>query len=82
MPRAGPSTEFVTREAARIVDVGGPGTLSLARLVQPLGVTASSFYEHVKGSDDLVVRVVDLTVSAFADILAETPVGRSEKNAL
>lgn len=82
MPRAGLSAESVTREAARIVDAEGLGALSLARLAQSLGVAAPSLYKHVKGLDDLVARVVDLTASAFADALAEASVGRSGKDAL
>lgn len=82
MPRAGLDPGLVTQSAAAIVDTDGLAALTLARLAAALGVAPPSLYNHVRGLEDLTVRVATLAIRRLADRLVAAAVGRSGDEAL
>ena len=82
MPRAGLDPEIVTEAAAAIVDAEGLAGLTLARLAITLRVAPPSLYKHVRGLEDVIVRVTTLAIRRLADRLEAAAIGRSGSRAL
>ncbi|EOD69329.1 TetR family transcriptional regulator [Amycolatopsis vancoresmycina DSM 44592] len=62
--------------AVKILDEGGPGELTLAKVAEHAGVAAPSLYKHVKNLADLR-RLIDLrVVREMADALRTAATGR------
>ena len=82
MPRAGLSPDVVVAEAARLVDVEGTGTLTLAALAQRFGVAQPSLYKHVGGLDDLHGRLAVLATRDLGAAMRRAASGRSGRDAV
>jgi AcrR family transcriptional regulator len=54
--------EAVVRTAIALADAEGIGELSMRRIAAALGVATMSLYRHVRGKDDLVLHMIDLTL--------------------
>ncbi|HTJ35416.1 MAG TPA: TetR/AcrR family transcriptional regulator [Dactylosporangium sp.] len=82
MPRAGLTPAAVVDAALRVVDRGGPASLTLAAVAAECGVATPSLYKHVAGLPELrsllAARVLDdLTATTTSAVL-----GRSGDEAL
>ena len=82
MPRAGLDRAKVTDTAAEILDSEGPGSLSLARVADELGVKSPSLYNHVDGLDGLTRSVALRAIDQLADVCRSASMGRSGPDAL
>ncbi len=78
-PRAAPSPERtplsrdgVLREAVRIADAGGIGSLTIRSLASALGVKPMSVYHHVANKDQILDGIVDIV---FGEIELPSPQG-------
>jgi AcrR family transcriptional regulator len=61
MPR-GLSVELVVAAAVEIADEAGLGAVTMAAVAKRCGFTTMSLYRHVTGKDDLVRRMLDVTL--------------------
>lgn len=82
MPRAGLSTEILTRSAAVLADEEGLAGVTLAALARRFGVKAPSLYAHVSSNQNLKQRVAALALAETADRVSEAVAGRSGRDAL
>ncbi|MDS0132250.1 MULTISPECIES: TetR/AcrR family transcriptional regulator [unclassified Amycolatopsis] len=81
-PRAGLTTDAVVELAIALVDEGGPGELTLAKVADRAGVAAPSLYKHVKNLADLR-RLIDLrVVKEMAETLKNAATGREGGDAV
>jgi TetR/AcrR family transcriptional regulator, tetracycline repressor protein len=58
-PRGSLSREEIIKEALALLEEHGPGTLSMRRLADRLGVAPNALYTHVRGKADLIDGLVD-----------------------
>jgi AcrR family transcriptional regulator len=61
MPR-GLSAELIVAAAIEIADEAGLGAVTMAAVAKRCGFTTMSLYRHVTGKDDLVRRMLDVTL--------------------
>jgi AcrR family transcriptional regulator len=54
--------EAIVRTAITLADAEGLGELSMRRIAAALGVATMSLYRHVRGKDDLVLQMIDVTI--------------------
>jgi TetR/AcrR family tetracycline transcriptional repressor len=59
VPRPQLSREVVVAAALQVLDAGGGGALTMRRVADQIGVSASSLYGYVAGKDELVNLVLD-----------------------
>lgn len=82
MGRVGLTTERVTRAGAELADEVGFDRVTVSELARRCGVSVPSLYAHVRGSDDLRVRIALLALTEIADRAADALAGRSGRDAL
>lgn len=82
MARAGLNTQRVTEAGAELADEVGFDQVTASELARRLDVKVASLYSHVRGSEDLKVRIALLALEELADRAAEAVAGRSGKDAL
>ncbi|MCL8025359.1 TetR/AcrR family transcriptional regulator [Nocardioides bruguierae] len=82
MPRAGLTTEVLTRAAADLADEAGLEAVTLSALARRFDVKVASLYAHVAGADDLRLRVAMLSHTEIADATAEAVAGLAGREAL
>ncbi|SDP41354.1 regulatory protein, tetR family [Pedococcus dokdonensis] len=82
MPRAGLTTDVLTRAAAELADEEGLGGVTLAALARRFGVKAPSLYAHVAGERDLKQRIAVLALAELADLVRDAIAGRSGREAI
>lgn len=82
MPRAGLTSERVTRAAAELADEVGLERVTLAALAQRFDVAPPSLYSHVRSADDVRTRVALLALEETADLVADALAGVSGRAAL
>ncbi|WP_039801905.1 TetR/AcrR family transcriptional regulator [Nocardia araoensis] len=62
-PRPGLSLDRIVGAAVTVADTEGIGALSMQRVAGELGAATMSLYRHVPSKDDLVVLMLDATMS-------------------
>lgn len=82
MARAGLTAEVLAVAAADQADQAGLANVTLSALARRFGVADASLYAHVKGRDDLLMRVAVRSAAEFADRLGLAVAGRSGEAAL
>lgn len=82
MPRAGLSTELLTRSAAELADEEGLAGVTLAAIARRFHVKAPSLYAHVSGNRDLKQRVAALALAETADRVSEAVAGLGGRDAI
>jgi AcrR family transcriptional regulator len=82
MPRVGLHADTVVGAAARLADVDGLESVTLARLAAELGVKAPSLYAHVDGLEDLRRRLGGRGARELGDALGRAAAGRAGREAL
>ena len=58
----GLTREAIVAEALRILDDDGRDALTMRRLATALDIEAPSLYAHIRGKDELVDAVLDLSL--------------------
>ncbi|MEU9420125.1 WHG domain-containing protein [Streptomyces sp. NPDC051000] len=81
-PRAGLTTERVTRAAADLADEVGFDQVTVSALARNFGVKDASLYSHVRNLQDLRIRVAVLAAGEIADLIGAAVAGRSGRDAL
>ncbi|MGW5108558.1 TetR/AcrR family transcriptional regulator [Nocardia sp. NPDC004123] len=81
-PRVGLTTERVVGAAAELVDEIGFEKLTLSALAKRVGVKDPSLYVHVRGLQDLRVRVALLASAELNERIGAAVLGRSGREAL
>ena len=82
MPRAGLTSDRVTRAAADLADEVGLDAVTLTALARSFGVAVPSLYTHVRNPVDLRTRVALLALDETADLAADALAGVSGRDAL
>ncbi|WP_374454321.1 TetR/AcrR family transcriptional regulator [Nocardioides sp.] len=82
MPRAGLTSDRVTRAAADLADEVGLDAVTLTALAASFGVAVPSLYTHVRNPADVRTRVALLALEETADLAAEALAGVSGRDAL
>jgi AcrR family transcriptional regulator len=82
MPRAGLTSDRVTRAAADLADEVGLDAVTLTALAKSFGVAVPSLYAHVRSTADVRTRVALLALEETADLAAEALAGVSGRDAL
>jgi AcrR family transcriptional regulator len=80
--RAGLTTEKVARAGADLADEIGFDRVTVSEIARRFDVKVASLYSHVKGSDDLRVRVCLIALEELADRGDEALAGRAGRDAL
>ncbi|MFJ9856503.1 TetR/AcrR family transcriptional regulator [Streptomyces albogriseolus] len=81
-PRAGLTTERLTRAGAALADEVGFDQVTVSELARRFDVKVASLYSHVKNSHDLKTRIALLALEELADRAADALAGRAGKDAL
>ncbi|GAA4146529.1 TetR-like C-terminal domain-containing protein [Streptomyces sp. E2N171] len=81
-PRAGLTTERLTRAGATLADEVGFDQVTVSELARRFDVKVASLYSHVKNSHDLKTRIALLALEELADRAADALAGRAGKDAL
>ncbi|WP_328659885.1 TetR/AcrR family transcriptional regulator [Streptomyces sp. NBC_00334] len=82
MPRVGLTTDRVVAAAADLADEAGFEAVTVSALARHFGVRDASLYTHVRGLQDLRVRVALLAGGELIDEIAQAVAGRAGKEAL
>ncbi|CUR62111.1 TetR-family transcriptional regulator [metagenome] len=82
MPRAGLTSDRVTRAAADLADEVGLDAVTLTALARTFGVAVPSLYSHVRNPADVRTRVALLALEETADLAADALAGVSGRDAL
>ncbi|MFI5807520.1 TetR/AcrR family transcriptional regulator [Streptomyces sp. NPDC051561] len=80
--KVGLTAERVVRAAADLADEVGFERLTVSAVARGFGVKDASLYSHVRGLEDLRVRVALLAAGEFADRVGEAVAGRAGRDAL
>ncbi|MFF0740989.1 TetR/AcrR family transcriptional regulator [Streptomyces sp. NPDC004111] len=80
--KVGLTAERVVRAAADLADEVGFERLTVSAVARGLGVKDASLYSHVRGLEDLRVRVALLAAGEFADRVEAAVAGRAGRDAL
>ncbi|WTB92621.1 WHG domain-containing protein [Streptomyces cellulosae] len=81
-PRAGLTTERLTKAGAALADEVGFDHVTVSELARRFDVKVASLYSHVKNSHDLKTRIALLALEELADRAADALAGRAGKDAL
>jgi len=82
MARAGLNAERLTAAAAELADEAGVENVTVSALARRFGVKDASLYSHIRGVQELRVRLAGLALTELADRVADALAGRSGKHAL
>jgi AcrR family transcriptional regulator len=82
MPRAGLTTQRVTRAAAELADEVGLDNVTVSALARLFKVADASLYSHVKSVKDLRAKMAVLAAADLADCISAAVAGRAGKDAL
>lgn len=80
--RAGLTTERVVQAGAELADEVGFDQVTVSELARRFDVKVASLYSHVKGSQDLKIRIALFSLEELAVRAADALAGRSGKDAL
>ncbi|MER7761621.1 WHG domain-containing protein [Streptomyces sp. NPDC097619] len=80
--KAGLTAERLTQAGAELADEIGFDRVTPSELARRFGVKPASLYAHVKGAEDLKVRIALLALTESADLVGAALAGRSGKEAL
>jgi AcrR family transcriptional regulator len=80
--RAGLTAERLTGAAAELADEVGFENVTVSAVARRFGVRDASLYSHIRGAQDLRVRVALLALAELADHVAAAIAGRAGKEAL
>ncbi|QWF83982.1 TetR/AcrR family transcriptional regulator [Amycolatopsis sp. CA-230715] len=82
MARAGLTAERLTRAGAELADEVGFDEVTVSALARRFDVKVASLYSHLKGSQDLKVRIALFALAELADLAADAVAGRAGRDAL
>ena len=82
MPRLGLTTTSVVRQGAELADEIGFAQVSVTTLARRLGIKTASLYAHVRGNDDLRLRIAMRALEEMADRADRDLAGRAGLEAL
>lgn len=82
MPRAGLTPDRVARIGAELADEVGFAHVTPSGVARRAGVQVASLYAHVRGADDLRVRITLLALGEMADRGDAALAGRAGRDAL
>jgi AcrR family transcriptional regulator len=82
MVRAGLTAERVTRAGAELADELGFEHVTPSVVARHFGVQVASLYSHVRGAEDLRIRIALLALDEMAELGAAALAGRAGRDAL